>query len=442
MLNHWLYRHIDNSALCVFRIFFGLLITLESFGAILTGWVKQTLVLPSFTFSFINFSWLQPLPGNGMYIYFVIMGVCGIAVMIGYRYRLSMIAFTVLWAGVYFMQKSSYNNHYYLLVLLNLFMCVLPANRYFSLDVKQNPSLLKNSMPNWCRLIIIVQLTIVYVYASLAKLYPDWLDTTVMEILMRNKKDYVLIGDLLQQHWIHTFLAYGGVLFDLLIIPLLLWKPTRKSSFYIAVGFHLFNSIVFQIGIFPYMSLALCVFFFDPKRIQQLFFRNKTYYNKSELVIPKYKSPTIFVLSLFFLIQIGLPLRHWFIKDNVLWTEEAHRLSWRMMLRSKYGVARYTVVDKKTQEKIIIKLDDYLTKKQKNLASSRPDIIWQFAQYLKNEFSLKDRDIAVYVDCRISVNGRPLKAFIDNTIDLASVQWEPLKHNTWILPSNQDYFTE
>mgnify|MGYP006982802882 CR=1 FL=1 len=24
------------------------------------------------------------------------------------------------------------------------------------------------------------------------------------------------------------------------------------------------------------------------------------------------------------------------------------------------------------------------------MASSRPDIIWQFAQYLKNEFSLKD----------------------------------------------------
>jgi len=321
-------------------------------------------------------------------------------------------------------------------------MCFLPANRYFSLDVKQNPSLLKHSMPNWCRLIIIVQLTIVYVYASAAKLYPDWLDTTVMEILMRNKKDYVLIGGLLQQPWIHTFLAYGGILFDLLIIPLLLWKPTRKWSFCIAVGFHLFNSIVFQIGIFPYMSLALCVFFFDSKFIQQLFFRNKTYYTELELVIPKYKSPMIFVLSLFFLIQIGLPLRHWFIEDNVLWTEEAHRLSWRMMLRSKYGVARYTVVDKKTQEKTIINLDDYLTKKQKNLASSRPDIIWQFAQYLKNEFSLKNKDIAVYVDCRISVNGRPLEVFVDNTIDLASVQWNPLKHNTWILPSNQDYFTK
>ncbi|WP_316930169.1 HTTM domain-containing protein [Leeuwenhoekiella sp. MAR_2009_132] len=35
--------------------------------------------------------------------------------------------------------------------------------------------------------------------------------------------------------------------------------------------------------------------------------------------------------------QLELPLRHWIIKDDVLWTEEGHRLSWRMMLRSKGG---------------------------------------------------------------------------------------------------------
>jgi vitamin K-dependent gamma-carboxylase len=438
MLNRWLFKHIDNSALIIFRVFFGLLITLESFGAILTGWVKQTLIEPNFTFSFIGFEWLQPLPGQWMYLYFAVMGMFGFGVMLGYKYRASIIGFTVLWAGVYFMQKSSYNNHYYLLVLLNLFMCIMPANRYFSFDVKQNASLLKHSMPQWCSLIIIVQMTIVYTYAAIAKIYPDWLDTTFMEILMRGKKGYYIIGDFLQQKWLHYVLAYGGIVFDLLIVPLLLCRRTRAWAFSIAIFFHLFNSVVFQIGIFPYMSIALCVFFFPVKSIQKLFFKGKPFYNQGEIVVPNYKPILLMVFGLYFLIQLAVPLRHWFIKDDVLWTEEAHRLSWRMMLRAKYGIAHFTVIDKETNEKTIIKLDDYLSKKQIGIASTKPDVIWQFAQRLKQQFQAEGRDVAVYVDCRISVNDKPLKQLIDPKVDLASVKWKAFKHNEWILPSNED----
>ena len=99
-MNKLLFKHIDNSALVVFRMFFGALIFLESFGAIATGWITRTLVEPKFTFSFIGFEWLQPLPGPWMYIYYAVMGVCGIFIMIGYKYRLSMLSFTLLWAGV------------------------------------------------------------------------------------------------------------------------------------------------------------------------------------------------------------------------------------------------------------------------------------------------------------------------------------------------------
>jgi hypothetical protein len=438
MLNRWLFKSIDNSALIIFRVFFGLLITLESFGAILTGWVKQTLIEPQFTFSFMGFEWLQPLPGQWMYIYFAIMGMFGIGVMLGFKYRASIMGFTILWAGVYFMQKASYNNHYYLLVLLNLFMCLMPANRYFSIDVKQNPSLLRQSMPQWCSIIIIAQMTIVYTYAAIAKIYPDWLDTTFMEILLRSKKGYYLIGNFLQQKGVHYILTYGGILFDLLIIPLLLWQKTRKWAFITAVCFHLFNSIVFQIGIFPYLSIALCVFFFPVRTIQKLFFKTKPFYDEGEIRIPKYKWIWFTFFGLYFLIQLVLPLRHWFIKDDVLWTEEGHRLSWRMMLRAKHGIAHYTVVDKESNKKTIIKLDEYLTKKQKGIASTKPDVIWQFAQRLKQKFASEGQDVAVYVDCKISVNDRPLKQLIDPKVDLASVKWNAFKHNEWILPSNAD----
>src|SRR6056300_1819802 len=107
MLNKWLFKRIDNSALIIFRIIFGLLCFLESVGAIFTGWVKTTLIEPQFTFSFIGFECLQPLPGNGMYVYYTVMGMLGLFVMIGYRYRLSILTFTLMWSATYLMQKSS-----------------------------------------------------------------------------------------------------------------------------------------------------------------------------------------------------------------------------------------------------------------------------------------------------------------------------------------------
>jgi len=147
-MTNFLFKRIDNSALIVFRIFFGLLIFLEAWGAIATGWVKRTLIDPQFTFSFIGFEWLQPLPGNWMYVYYIVMGIFGFMVMIGYRYRLSILMYTLMWTITYFMQKSSYNNHYYLLILLCLIMSILPAHRYASLDAKRNPSIRSISMLN------------------------------------------------------------------------------------------------------------------------------------------------------------------------------------------------------------------------------------------------------------------------------------------------------
>ncbi|MBQ0769169.1 MAG: HTTM domain-containing protein [Bizionia sp.] len=435
MLNAFLFKHIDNSALVVFRIIFGLLVFLESVGSIFTGWITRTLVEPKFTFSFIGFEWLQPLPGNWMYVYYLIMGLLGLLIMVGYKYRVSMISFTLLWCGVYFMQKSSYNNHYYLLILLSAIMCALPAHRYASIDVKLNPSLKQIAMPSWCKWVFVLQLLILYTYASIAKMYPDWLDLTLPTLLMEGKKNYPYIGEWLQNDYLPYLIAYGGILFDGLIIPLLLFKKTRKYAFFASIFFHLFNSIVFQVGVFPYLSLAFSLFFFDPEVVRNLFLKKKPAYTKAEIIVPNYRLLLLTVGGLYFVIQVLLPVRHHFIQDDVLWTEEGHRMSWRMMLRSKTGLTSYRVIDKKTGETFSINLNDYLTLKQTRLVSSKPDAIWQFSQHLKKDYKAKGRDVSVFVNSMVSVNRKPYRTLIDPNIDMGSVKWYWFKHNDWILPS-------
>jgi len=438
MINRFLFRRIDNSALVVFRIIFGFLIAAEGFGAILTGWVRITFVEPQFTFTFIGFDWLQPLVGEYMYVHYFLLGILGIFVMLGYKYRFSIMAYGVLWTITYFMQKSSYNNHYYLLILLCGMMALLPANKYFSIDAKQKQSIVSHSMPNWCQWILIFQMWIVYTYGSIAKMYPDWLDASVIKIFMQAKQHYFLIGEFLQNSFLHYFVAYGGILFDGLIIPLLLYKPTRKWAFIASIFFHLFNSVVFQVGIFPFMSLGLCVFFFEPKTIRNIFFKSKPFYKESEVIIPNYKKPLLIAMAIYFVIQIALPLRHHFFKDDVLWTEEGHRLSWRMMLRSKSGTCAFRVVDKETGVNSNVNLNDHLTLKQQRLLKTHPDAMWQFAQYLKTKYQKENKNIEVFVRSSIKVNNRSFKEYINPNVDLAGIKWNAFKHSEWILPAHLD----
>ncbi|WP_291865586.1 HTTM domain-containing protein [Maribacter sp.] len=436
MLHRFLFQRIDNSSLIIFRIFFGILVALECYGAIFTGWIKKTLVEPSFTFNFIGLEWLQPLAGNGMYFYFFVMGTLGVCIAIGYKYRFSSIAFFILWSAVYLMQKTSYNNHYYLLVLIALIMCFLPAEKSNSVDAKQNKVIQSNSMHAYVKWIIVAQLFIVYTYASVAKMYGDWLDFGMLKLLMQNKADYYFIGGFLQQHWAHVIMGIFGILFDLLIVPALLYKPTRKVAFFLSLFFHLFNAVVFQIGIFPFLSLAFTVFFFEPETIRKIFFTKKLRYTENKIETPKNKNVLLGILGVYFVIQIFLPLRHHFITDNVLWTEEGHRLSWRMMLRSRRGSIHFRVVNKNTGKETLVKQDNYLTPKQKARVAAYPDFIWQFAQHIKKEYQKKGEEVSVYaINSKISINARPMKAFINPEIDLANTPWNHFEHNDWILTS-------
>ncbi|TKS56195.1 HTTM domain-containing protein [Mesohalobacter halotolerans] len=427
-----LFKRVDNSPLILFRIIFGFLIAAEAWGAIATGWIKRTLIEPEFTFSFIGFDFLQPLPGDWMYAYYIIMGLTGLFVMIGYKYRLNIILYTVMWTAVYLMQKTSYNNHYYLLILLLIFMSIVPAHRYKSVDVKLNPKLKCHHMPNWVIIFIIAQLWIVYTYASVAKIYPDWLDATVPKLLMQGKSHFYLVGELLQQSWIHYSIAYFGILFDLLIVPALLWKKTRNLAFFISVFFHLFNSFIFHIGIFPYMSLAFTLFFYPKEFINRKFLKSKPFYDKADVVAPNYhKSLTGFII-IWLCIQFALPLRHWFIEGDVLWTEEGHRMSWRMMLRTKSSSTLIKIVNPDNNKTFYVQKKDYLTKKQQRMLA-KPDGVWQFCQRLKEEYQSKGDDIEIYVRSRVSVNGKPYKPLIDPKQNMAQAKWDYFFHNDWVL---------
>jgi hypothetical protein len=433
----WLFAPRDNAPLVVFRIFFGALLFLEAAGAIATGWVYRVFVEPRFTFPIMGFQWLEALPGKGMYAYFALMAVAAVLVTVGFHFRAGLTVFTVLWSGSYVMQTTAYNNHYYLIILLCLLLLPTPAHADLSWDAEHNPTLRSRTCPRWCSLVFIAQAAIVYFYATIAKLYPDWLAAKPLAIWLSQRTDYPIIGGLYAQPWLKWVLAYGGILFDGLIIPLLLWQRTRLIALGMAILFHLFNSITFQIGIFPYLAMSLCIFFFPPERVRDTF----SWLMRKGVAAPADSSPAqhrgllLAFLSIFFLVQIALPLRHFLYPGNVHWTEEGHRMAWHMMLRTKSGRIHYVVKDPVSGKSWRVNPSAHLGAKQSDRIATRPDMIWQFAQRLARQYRDKGYPtVEVYAFTRVSLNGRPYQPLVNSEVDLAKAKWTWFQPLDWLVP--------
>ncbi|MEO6668498.1 MAG: HTTM domain-containing protein [Ferruginibacter sp.] len=431
-----LFQPVSNSPLIAFRMLFGFLMAYHFLRSIFNGAIYENYIKPPFTFNYIGFDFLQPLPGNGMYFYAGIMVVLAILIMLGAWYRFAMITFTVMWTAMYLMQKADYNNHYYLMVLLCLLMSFMPAHRYFSVDSKRNAVKITNTCPQFYLWIFMLQIGIVYFFAATSKITSDWFSGKYIEIQFSGFTGRFLTGGLYAQRWFQLCICYGGFLFDLLIIPLLLWKPAKTFAFFLACLFHLFNSYTFSIGIFPYLSIALNLFFLDPGIVHRFFFSRqkpviednvqmKHHSIKSKLLIAGF--------SIYLIFQLLVPLRSFFYHGNVFWTEEGYRLSWKMMLRTKSGKVHFKVIDPVSNKTWIADPAKLFIPKQVMWLAISPDIIWQYAQRLKKEFAEKGfPNVQVYAIGSVSLNRSKPMPLVDSSINLAGVKWEAFRHSKWI----------
>ncbi|WP_037574891.1 HTTM domain-containing protein [Sporocytophaga myxococcoides] len=427
-----LFKRIDNSGIVAFRIVFGIIIFIETSGAILTGWVYDIFIEPKYVFNYISIEWLKPLPGNGMYFYYATMSLLGLAIAAGLFFRLASILFAFMWWGSYLMQKAHYNNHYYLMVLLAFLMIIIPAHKRLSLDIKRGAVAEEKTCSTWCHYILVFQISIVFVFAGIAKVNPDWLAMKPLSYKFDECSYWPIVGPLFRSDLMKYLIFYGGLCFDLFIVPLLLWSKTRKYAVIMAVFFNLFNAIVFQVGTFPFLMIGALVLYFPPSAIAEVLFKAKT--ESIPLLKVEEKGTAIaYILIIYAMIQIYLPLRHWHYEGDVNWNEEGYSMAWRMMLNSKHGDLSFIIKD--AQGRML--MHDYPQNKisigQYHSMCSDPDMIWQYVQYLKREMEEKgEKSVQIFADSHLSLNGRALQTFINSDVNLAEVEWEHFSHSYWI----------
>ena len=368
--------------------------------------------------------------------------------MIGLKYKTSIILFFLSFTYIELMDKTTYLNHYYFISILSFLLIFIPANATFSVDNIINQKKFTN-IPRWSVDVLKLLITIVYLYAGIAKINSDWLiEAMPLKIWLQSKYDLPLIGGgLLQMEWVHYAMSWGGMLYDLSIPFLLMINKTRIIAFILVLFFHVFTLILFPIGMFPHIMIFSSMIFFSSNFHEKIIYQIRQVITKvSKKVKPKkieietsdlyviYKQNlTLFVVTSFFIIQLLLPFRYQLYPGELFWHEQGYRFSWRVMLIEKIGYTNFKIRSPNDGTSFMVDSSQHLTPFQLKQMSFQPDFILEFAHYLGEKYSTENNKVEVYAESFVALNGRPSKRFINPDINLINEQ-ESFKDKTWILP--------
>jgi len=449
-----LFKPVDISFLVAFRIIFGGVMLWEVYRYFTNGWIRRYFIEPVVTFTYYGFSWVKPWPGEGMYVHFFVLGVAAACVMVGFLYRFAAPVFFLGFTYFFLLDQTRYLNHFYLVCLISFLMCFLPAERAFSVDALLRRKIRTDVVPAWTLWLLRAQVGLPYFFGGIAKLNSDWLlGGEPMRIWLSPLTKLPKFGHIFAADWVVYSFVMGGLLLDLLVVPLLLWRRTRLFAFAAAVAFNLINAVIFDIGIFPWLMLGALMIFFPPdlaRRFGRAFMSPGDFADEKPLPAPTKPEPlaeesicpplspsqklVAGLLAAYLAVQILLPLRHYLYPGNVSWTEEGHNFAWHMKLRTKAGEALFTVTHPRSGQTWTINPKDYVESHQVTKMITKPDLLVLFSHFLAEEKRLQGYDdVEVRARVMVSLNGRERQLLIDPNVDLAKEEVRLLP-TPWIVP--------
>jgi hypothetical protein len=428
---------VDIASLIVFRTSFGLIVAWWAFDYLRTGRAHILYAVPKFHFTYYGFDWVQPLPGGWLNVHFGAMLLCGLLIAAGLAYRFASATFAFLFTWFFLLDRTNYQNHYYLITLISWMMIFLPLHRHFALDaIEANDR--GNTVPAWMLWLVRFHIGVPYFFGGIAKLEPEWLAGGNMRGILLSQGDVPVVGPWLAHPAATPLFVWGGLLLDLLVVPALLWKPTRIPAFLAALAFHLTNAVLFDIHIFPWFMILATTVFFEPDWPRKLLRRPSIAPEASAPVhwsqVPLKTQAVASLLAAYCLFHCLWPLRHLMNSECTSWTERGHTFSWRMMLRAKATAIRYFITDEATGRTQAIDLAGVVNENQLIRFPRDPEMVLHMAHFLAGETrKATKRPVQVHALVFASLNGRKPQLLIDPNVDLAS---EPrgIHRRDWIMP--------
>jgi hypothetical protein len=432
----FLHKETQIAPLSWFRIAFGALILFSTIRFWALGWIDTHYLENSYHFTYYGFDWVQVYSPSWLYTLFGLLACSSLLVSVGLFYRPAIVILFLSFTYIELLDKSYYLNHYYFVSVAAFMLIWLPANANHSLDALFRPSLRRNEVPYWCVFAPQLLLAIVYVAAGIAKMQSEWLlEAQPLRIWLPAKDHLPIIGPLFALPATPYLFAWAGMLFDSSIPFLLWWKKSRPLAYLAVIVFHALTGLLFQIGVFPLVMIALTPVFFDPlgwrKRLS--LFELSTIDRKPTFRQFPWLAVSQPVLALFFLLQLLIPFRPLWYPGNMFWTEEGYRFGWRVMLAEKAGTATFYVKSDQNALEQVVDNSEFLNPHQEKQMAFQPDMILQFAHFLEahyqQEYGIKEPQIRC--EAYVTWNARPSQLLIEPAVDLTH-QKRGWQHKAWV----------
>lgn len=395
---------IDGASLAVFRIAFGLGMVGEAHSFWKWRpegrWIDWLFGYPpdGWNVSYHGFEWVQPWQPPGMAIHCGVLALGGLCLALGLATRLAAVVVFLAWSYLALIDATLHNNHYYMWSLLSSMLVFIPASGVWSVDAwlgrrwrgETGPP--RRDIQFWGVFLLRAQLFCMYVYGAITKLTPDYLfhaqpvrngmeSTGILQGFATWLPDYLAEWCVEQIRRTETVfvIAYSGLIYDLVIGFLLVFRRTRMLGLALTATFHGLNHFVFfdDIGWFPLLAFVSTLIFLEPDwpRVVGAWLRAPRWIAPQWgwlvaglVVFPPLgaalgwrarRAPVppgavlrplswgaAFVLTVWIGFQYTWPWRHWLIPGDVNWTCEGERFSWRMKANQRNpGTLRLRISD-------------------------------------------------------------------------------------------------
>ncbi len=470
-LRDFLYRPVDASSLALFRIVFGLVMAVD----MLYMWVNgenfgsADAFRGHYAFLSVMEGWRAPDPN----VVFPLIAAAGLVIATGTLTRVAAALFCVVFSYVFVLDPARFNNHEYLIAMLAGLLVFVRSDAVWSVRARRLGA--EPTIPFWHLGVFRFLLCVVYFYGGIAKFDADWLRGEPIVAWVDSAGDNHLLGYWFRQRWVGLAIGYIGVVFDLFIWVLLLWRPTRPWAIGLVLVFHLTNSQLFNIGVFPWLGIGSLVLFLDADTPRRLWER-LTGAKPADAPTPPPAVPLVrqnlatSALVLFAVVQLVVPFRHWAYSGWVEWNQVGKSFSWRMMLSYKEVFVGMQVVD--VDRKLVFEVDQgWRIAEEVGVTPGKPTLVrsqgqlflvpsrliprtgllrgkgvWGdprlLAQYARSVAAdaraLGIRRPFVRVDAVASLNGRPFQYLVDPTVNLAEAEVPLLGTPEWVVPLAPD----
>ena len=433
-----LFQPVDALPLNIFRVLFAITLIFQFFGYVSMHFIEAGILAPKFLFAYDYLPFIKPFPSGGMKFILYCTFIGPVLMLFKKTLRVGVVLFLISFAYLFFLEEAYFNNHFYMFLMLTSFWL------FYKPQFDESGT---EVIPYWQLFLFQFLVFLVYFYGGLAKINYDWLflQQPPRFFIDANTSSALLHGDAAVY-----YIAYGGIIFDL-VIGFLLWN--RRTFLLAAIGtiiFNISNHYIFNmgeggsIGVFPLAMTFANFLFIDTVWLRRFLARwglDNLGRKSSEMKKAGTQSEffpihalTRNLVILFVVVQLLLPFRYLLVSKDVAWTGQASFFSWRMKILTKEVKVKFYARRKLEDVPEEVNIGRIINTMQISYMAQNADMIYKFSQYLKKDFRKKwGVDPIITADIKVGLNGRPMQAFVDTNTNLAQVNYSTWERPDWVL---------